>query len=164
MPWDAASQSFVIAPRADLHFFHQATQQVPADLTAYEAYCQMTGQPSYFLRLAFWLRDRLSALGGVTAIRGFGEKNPGQPPSKGDKLDFFRVEGLAADTLLLTSRDRHLSVLLALGLSQTSPGEKTLRITTSVLTHNFFGKVYMLPVGLAHGPIVQNSLKKIATP
>ncbi|MEG0198984.1 MAG: DUF2867 domain-containing protein, partial [Acinetobacter sp.] len=37
-----------------------------------------------------------------------------------------------------------------------------IKITTSVVTYNFFGKIYMLPVSIAHGRIIRNMLKKLA--
>lgn len=74
----------------------------------------------------------------------------------GDRLDFFLVERSAPDMLVLTERDRHLDVMACLSIA-----DRVLTITSSVVTHNTYGRLYMLPVGPAHKLIVNSHLKRL---
>ncbi|MBM1815016.1 DUF2867 domain-containing protein [Pseudosulfitobacter pseudonitzschiae] len=74
----------------------------------------------------------------------------------GDKLDFFLVEYVDAQTLVLTERDRHLDVMTCI-----STGEHSVAVTSSVRVHNLFGTLYMIPVGIAHKWIVRGMLKHL---
>ena len=74
----------------------------------------------------------------------------------GDYLDFFLVEHSAPEVLVLTERDRHLDVMTCVSMA-----DRVLTITSSVVTHNTFGRLYMLPVGPAHKLIVNNYLKRL---
>lgn len=134
---------------------------IPAPMTAFEAYCQMTDNSSWLLKSAFWLRDRISSLAGVKSIGGFVGSRPETPPQTGGKLDFFDVLSISEDKLFLSSNDRHLSVLAAIMLDSPVASARKLTITTSVKTHNFFGTLYMLPVAPAHEVIVQRMLEKV---
>ena len=86
-------------------------------------------------------------------IGGFGEVAAAnvQP---GDRLDFFLVEHAAPDLLVLTERDRHLDVMTCISTAGTR-----VAIVSSLLTHNLFGRAYMLVVGPAHKLIVWNMLR-----
>ena len=62
----------------------------------------------------------------------------------------------APDMLVLTERDRHLDVMICLSIS-----ERVFTITSSVVTHNAFGRAYMVPVGQVHKLIVNSDLKRL---
>ena len=96
------------------------------------------------MRMAFKTRDTISALFGVKRIGGFSGARRATV-KVGDRLDFFLVEHNAPDMLVLTERDRHLDVMICLSIA-----DRVLTITSSVVTHNAFGRIYMLPVGPAH--------------
>jgi hypothetical protein len=74
----------------------------------------------------------------------------------GERLDFFLVEQSTPDMLVLTERDRHLDVMICLSMT-----DRVLTITSSVVTHNAFGRFYMLPVGPMHKLIVNNDLRRL---
>ncbi|MES2435017.1 MAG: DUF2867 domain-containing protein [Pseudomonadota bacterium] len=74
----------------------------------------------------------------------------------GDHLDFFLIEHIDDQTLSLTARDRHLDVMTCV----TVIGCK-LAITASVVTHNWFGRAYMIPVAPAHRLIVWAMLRRL---
>lgn len=112
-------------------------------------------QPMPLLNLAFRLRDAISSKFGVKKIGGFSSKEQ-EAVSPGDKLDFFLVEYASSDVLALSERDRHLDVLTCL-----SRVENELTITSSVITHNLFGRAYMLPVAPAHKLIVRSLLSDL---
>ncbi len=107
------------------------------------------------MRLAFKIRDTISALFGVRRIGGFSGKRRDHV-REGDYLDFFLVERIEANMLVLTARDNHLDVMTCI-----TTGAGSVSITASVITKNFFGRLYMLPVGPAHRLIVWNLLKRL---
>lgn len=74
----------------------------------------------------------------------------------GDRLDFFLVEHSTHDTSVLTERDRHLDVMICIRTSGCR-----LSITASVVTHNAFGRLSMVPVGPAHQLIVDQDLTRL---
>ncbi|WOE32482.1 MULTISPECIES: DUF2867 domain-containing protein [unclassified Acinetobacter] len=153
--------SNLVAPLQELNFFHKDHTLINTDITAIQAYQIMTQQSSVLLNIAFKIRDDLSyRLNRVKPIKGFGA-SMGEIPKLNQKLDFFDVVKISDQELFLQSTDKHLSVLVAIQIEQYQPNQNILKITTSVITYNFFGKIYMLPVSVAHGIIVRNMLKKL---
>lgn len=115
----------------------------------------MTAEPGWLIHLAFRTRDAISTLFGVKRIGGFSGRRV-EAVQVGDRLDFFLVEHVTPDMLVLTERDRHLDVMICLTVT-----ERLLTVTASVVTHNAFGRVYMVPVGLAHKLIVSRKLRRL---
>lgn len=140
---------------SELDYYDTRSVLLPVEITALEAWNIMTGDPGPFLRQAFRIRDAISSLFGVKRIGGFsGTRHETVQP--GDRLDFFLVEHSAPDTLVLTERDRHLDVMICLSIT-----DRVLTIVASVVTHNTYGRLYMLPVGPAHKLIVNSYLKRL---
>ncbi|WP_221801085.1 DUF2867 domain-containing protein [Oceanobacter mangrovi] len=152
----------LIAPRLQLDYWHRQSCRIRAGVTAYEAYQLTTSHNPAWLRGAFWIRDRISALAGVEKIGGFNDSRPTVAPKVGEKLDFFRLVLITDNELLLTSEDRHLGVLISFGIAELDEEFSLLTVTASVKNRNRFGKLYMLPVGSAHKWIVNSMLKNIA--
>ncbi|AYD02666.1 DUF2867 domain-containing protein [Neorhizobium sp. NCHU2750] len=145
----------IVADRSALDYYDSQTIDVPRAITALEAWTMITEQTGPLMRLAFKARDAISAPFGVRRIGGFAQ--PRRDEVKvGDHLDFFLVEDIGSDILVLTARDRHLDVMTCV-----TTGAGSVSITASVITKNRFGRLYMLPVGLAHRQIVRNSLKRL---
>lgn len=86
-------------------------------------------------------------------IGGF-TRQPAETVRAGEMLDFFLVEHAAPDLLVLTERDRHLDVMTCISTAGTE-----VAITSSVVTHNRFGRAYMVVVGPAHRLIVWRMLR-----
>lgn len=61
--------------------------------------------------------------------------------------------------MTLTARDRHLDVMICIEIEGC-----TLSITASVVTHNLFGRLYMIPVTPAHRLIVWLMLRRLLLP
>jgi hypothetical protein len=141
------------APQLDFHDTQSVT--LPHPITAIEAWNRVMSNPLPFLRLAFAIRDAISSRFGVKRIGGFSGAQRSQP-APGDRLDFFLVERADRDCLTLTERDRHLDVMTCV----TSNGSQ-VAITSSVITHNLFGKLYMVPVAPAHRLIVRLMLRRL---
>ncbi len=109
------------------------------------------------MAMAFRLRDAISARFGVARIGGFsGVAVDEVEVEAGDHLDFFLVEEVSDAVLVLTSRDRHLDVMTCLLVEG-----RRVSITASVKTHDWFGRVYMLPVAPAHRLIVWLMLRRL---
>ena len=147
----------LVAPRKDLAYFNAQSLALPHEISALQAWNMAMRNPVPGMSVAMWLRDRLSGLFGVAPIKGFSGTQP-KAVTIGDRLDFFLVEGVSEQLLVLTSRDIHLDVMTTI-----TTYEKLLTITSSVVTHNGFGRAYMLPVGLVHKAIVWWILRKLAT-
>lgn len=151
----ASPDPALVAPRAQLAYHDAQSVTLPRSITALEAWNRIMASPLPGLRLAFRLRDAISARFGVARIGGFsGTRVAGVRP--GDRLDFFLVEGVSDRQLVLTARDRHLDVMIS-----TDMEGARLTITASVVTHNAFGRAYMIPVAPAHRLIVWLMLRRL---
>ncbi|WP_431703284.1 DUF2867 domain-containing protein [Pseudomonas sp. BR20] len=139
----------------ELDYYHIKSVQLPVGITTLEAWNITTAEPGLVMRLAFRIRDAISALFGVRRIGGFSGVAR-KTVRAGEHLDFFLVEHSASDILVLTERDRHLDVMICLSIT-----DRVLTITSSVITHNLYGHIYMLPVGLAHKVIVSRHLRRL---
>jgi len=134
---------------------------VHEDISALKAYAEMTAYDPCWLRTAFGIRDRCCALFHLQPIGGFSGKTPSQEIAAGDKLDFFDVQKISDEELVLSASDKHLIVIVTLNLAPAKDRKRKLSVTTSVKTHNLLGKLYMLPVKPAHGIIVRNMLNRL---
>ncbi|WP_409313607.1 DUF2867 domain-containing protein [Pseudomonas putida] len=146
----------LIAAQADLNFLHSDSVKLTDPMTALQAYCAMTSDVPYWLARAFRIRDFISRRFNVADIHGFTRGDPTHVPAVGERLDFFTVETISDQQLVLTSRDTHLAVMVCMDVYGQS-----LSVTTSVLCLNTFGRFYMLPVGMVHGLIVRKMLEKL---
>ena len=144
-----------LRPLHELDYHDSRSVLLPVQITALQAWNLMTAEQGPLMRLAFRTRDAISALFGVKRIGGFSGTRR-EVVQAGDYLDFFLVEYSAPEVLVLTERDRHLDVMTCVSLA-----DRVLTITSSVVTHNTFGRLYMLPVGPAHKLIVNSYLKRL---
>ena len=144
-----------LRPLPELDYHDSRSVLLPVQITALQAWNLMTAGQGPLMRLAFRTRDGISSLFGVKRIGGFSGTRR-EAVQAGDYLDFFLVEHSAPEVLVLTERDRHLDVMTCVSLA-----DRVLTITSSVVTHNTFGRLYMLPVGPAHKLIVNSYLKRL---
>ncbi|WP_339545889.1 DUF2867 domain-containing protein [Pseudomonas sp. RA_35y_Pfl2_P32] len=144
-----------LRPLSELDYYDCRSTALATDINVLEAWNIITAQTGWFMRLAFRVRDGISSLFGVKRIGGFSGTRR-ETVSVGDYLDFFRVEHCAPDVLVLTERDRHLDVMICLSIQ-----DRALTITSSVVTHNAFGRAYMVPVGPAHKVIITRNLRQL---
>ena len=144
-----------LRPLPELDYHDSRSVLLPVQITALQAWNLMTAGQGPLMRLAFRTRDGISSLFGVKRIGGFSGTRR-EAVQVGDCLDFFLVEYSAPEVLVLTERDRHLDVMTCVSLA-----DRVLTITSSVVTHNTFGRLYMLPVGPAHKLIVNSYLKRL---
>ncbi|NNB57277.1 DUF2867 domain-containing protein [Pseudomonas fragi] len=151
----ARASIHTLRPLPELDYHDSRSVLLPVQITALQAWNLMTAEQGPLMRLAFRTRDAISALFGVKRIGGFSGTRR-EVVQAGDYLDFFLVEYSAPEVLVLTERDRHLDVMTCVSLA-----DRVLTITSSVVTHNTFGRLYMLPVGPAHKLIVNSYLKRL---
>ena len=144
-----------LRPLPELDYHDSRSVLLPVQITALQAWNLMTAGQGPLMRLAFRTRDGISSLFGVKRIGGFSGTRR-EAVQAGDYLDFFLVEHGAPEVLVLTERDRHLDVMTCVSMA-----DRVLTITSSVVTHNTFGRLYMLPVGPAHKLIVNSYLKRL---
>lgn len=145
----------VLEPIIELDYYDTRSAQISREIGPLEVWNAMMEQPQPVLKIAFRVRDAVSSLFGVKAIGGFSGRKA-QDAQVGDYLDFFLVEYADKETLVLTERDRHLDVMTCVSING-----PTVSITSSVRVHNLFGRVYMIPVGIAHKWIVRGMLKRL---
>ncbi|SEB64293.1 DUF2867 domain-containing protein [Rhodobacter sp. 24-YEA-8] len=138
-----------------LRFYDCARAELPVALGALEVWNLIMTGPQPLMQLAFRIRDAVSARFGVRRIGGFSGTSHDRVGT-GDRLDFFLVEHAGPHLLVLTERDRHLDVMTCI-----STAGNMVAITSSVITHNLYGRIYMLPVGIAHRFIVRNMLRRL---
>lgn len=145
----------VLAAPEALAYHDVQSAILPVAVTAPQLWALMTARSGWLLRLAFRIRDGVSAPFGIDRIGGFADDRP-RVIRPGGRLDFFTVATVAPDLLVLMVRDRHLDVMTCL----TTEG-RAVAITSSVVTHNWFGRLYMLPVRPAHRWIVRSKLRAV---
>lgn len=145
----------ILAPTAELDFFDRQSVKLAKSISPLEAWGLIMSRPMPVLNLAFRVRDAISSKFGVKKIGGFSTTSR-ETIAPGQKLDFFLVEHVSQDVLTLSERDRHLDVLTCI-----SRVGNELTITSSVKTHNTFGRAYMLPVAPAHKLIVRTFLRRL---
>lgn len=153
--WDG-SLIQIVRPATELSFLDSQSVTLSHPMTALEAWRQIMGQPMPLIKWAFAIRDAVVSKFGVKRIGGFSGKVPGQV-AVGQKLDFFVVEHISDQVLTLTERDRHLDVMTCVSVQ-----DCTVSITSSVITHNWLGRLYMVPVAPAHKRIVARNLRTLA--
>ncbi|WP_068299314.1 DUF2867 domain-containing protein [Pararhodobacter sp. CCB-MM2] len=139
----------LVAPPDRLDFFDTRSMELPRPMTPLQAWQHLTARPLPGFALAFRLRDAISGLFGVKQLGGFKGRLP-DSVAPGDRLEFFLVEEVAPGLMVLTERDRHLDVMTTITVE-----DRRLSVTSSVVTHNVFGRLYMLPVAPAHRLIVR---------
>jgi len=141
------------------HWNHEDRFDVVPGLTPLDIYQRMTANPPAWIAWAFKVRDLLVAPFGVRAIGGF--SGDVGALKAGDPIDFFTITELTADTLAIGVMDHHLDVEVRLTVSRGAPVD-TARLVTRVWLKNAIGRVYMVPVGLAHPVIVKRLAARVA--
>ena len=139
---------------------HETKFGVGHKLTPLDIYRQMTARPPGWIAWSFRVRDRLVRPFGVRPIGGFGDE-VSLDARVGNRADFFTITSLGADHLTLGVKDHHLDVEVHLDIAR-GPTVDEGTLTTRVWLKNTIGRLYMLPVGLAHPVIVKRLAARIA--
>lgn len=145
----------ILSPIAELDYFDSQSTELPRDVRPLEVWNLIMARPQPVLKAAFQVRDAISSCFGVKRIGGFSRASH-DTVAVGDRLDFFLVEYSDDTSLVLTERDRHLDVMTCISVEG-----PTVAVTSSVRIHNWFGRAYMIPVGIAHKWIVRGMLRHL---
>ena len=145
----------ILQPLPELSYYDRQDTCLPKKMTALAAWNTIMSDPLPFLKLAFRIRDAVSSAFGVKRIGGFSGQSV-ESVSVGQHLDFFLVEHVDDECLVLTERDNHLDVMTCI-----STQGMILSVTSSVCVHNLFGRAYMIPVGVAHRWIVRRMFRRL---
>ena len=143
----------IVAPLDRLDYLDIQSAELPWPVTALEAWQRMKSRRSLLFALAVRLRDVVAGCFGVAPIGGLSTTTEADP-KPGDRMDFFTVDHIDLAVLALVVRDRHLDTMTCVSVEGS-----TVFVTASVITHNLFGRIYMLPVGPAHRLIVRHFLR-----
>lgn len=79
----------------------------------------------------------------------------------GEQIGLFKVFHKSDNEIVLGENDKHLDFRVSLLFSKTEEEKKDLFISTTVIFHNWLGKLYFLPVKPFHKLIVPIMLKTI---
>lgn len=80
----------------------------------------------------------------------------------GERMGLFRVIAKTEGEVLIGENDKHLDFRVSCHLRpEASPGHYRLVLSTTVLMHNWLGRLYFLPVKPLHKLIVQAMLKSV---
>ena len=116
-----------LGPVSKFYYFDQQDTPLPKQMTALTAWNTIMCEPQPVLKLAFRIRDAISSVFGVKRIGGFSGKQVSSA-DVGEYLDFFLVEHVDDNCLVLTERDRHLDVMTCITcLLYTSPSPRDKR-------------------------------------
>ncbi|WP_373741548.1 DUF2867 domain-containing protein [Neisseria sp.] len=152
----------LLAEPEQLDYLHTTGTGIPRGMSAWQVYAAMTDGIPAWLAWSFRIRDGISRLFGVKPIRGFSRHNPHDVPPVGGMADFFRVEAVGSEQLVLLAADSYLAVMVSIDITR-RPDASADRtdVTASVKNRNAFGRLYMLPVALMHGAVVRRMLRNI---
>ncbi len=149
------SRPDLVAGQSSLAYLDRQSVMAPFPISPLDAWTKIMSRPLPGLGAAFALRDWVSALFGVKRIGGFSGA-PVHDPKPGDMIDFFLIERLEDHILTLSARDRHLDVMICVMHDGCE-----ISVTASVITHNLFGRIYMIPVAPAHRLITRALLRRL---
>ena len=118
-----------------------------------------------FARAPGWVDRAMAARNWV--VSWFGLKTPGvlsavgsKPAADyrvGDRIGIFEIFALSEREALLGIDDSHLDVRVSVLKPDAAPARYV--VSTCVVTHNRLGRLYMLPVGIAHPFVVRATMR-----
>ena len=148
--YDATSISVDDSGAAALDFFLKALRETPT-----------------WVDLLMSARNQVVSLLGLKNLGKLSRLDPDKPASAyvaGERVGIFTVIMNSDGEVLLGDKDRHLDVTLSVHKScDVGCAQATITVTTVVHVHNWFGRLYMLPVTPMHrviGPAVLRAIGK----
>ncbi|WP_081300778.1 DUF2867 domain-containing protein [Gilliamella apicola] len=139
-----------------IDYLDYQTIAIAKNITALDAYKIMTSHQPKWLEFLFKIRDFLVRLVGIKSIYGFNQLEQEHNNLESlNTLHFFTIIEQTPDKLTLQVKDSHLDVCLCLRIINNSEDSNMLYLIASVNNHNFWGKLYMMPVSVLHPFIVR---------
>lgn len=124
---------------------------------------------AFFSTAPTWVMKLFTVRNQLVKHLGLKTSNPTKDPDEilrnfegkiGEQIGFFRVFERTEHELILGEDDSHLNFRVSL-LLQPTEQSTVLFVSTTVLFHNSFGKMYFIPVKPFHKLIVRAMLRKM---
>ncbi|MGY4495069.1 DUF2867 domain-containing protein [Pseudomonas sp. TE3610] len=152
------------APGADFVDCHQVQVRDPQRTALRHLLTMLAATPPWLDNL-MKLRNQLVQAVGLKDLGSLARVDLARPDEDyqpGDRVGIFTLLANSEDEVLVADQDKHLDVFLAVTrLPLTADGTRTVVLSTVVRTHNWLGKVYMLPVAPFHRRIAPMTLRGI---
>ncbi|WP_298611446.1 DUF2867 domain-containing protein [uncultured Thiothrix sp.] len=147
--------------------FYDAWAIESADLasSALEQFIKTARKTPSWVEACMNLRNQVGQLVGLKNLGGLSglSDKPSADYQQGDRVGIFTLFENSFDEVLLGDHDKHLDVTLSVHRSLINSGQQVrITLTTVVHTHNFLGKLYMLPVKPMHRIIAPTVLAKLS--
>jgi len=96
----------------------------------------------------------------TTSSKNTSVQKPAGDLAIGDYIDFFKIEYMTENEIVVTANDNHLDASFSLYVEEAG-GQKTAYMISIVQTKRRFGDVYMWVIAPFHRLIVRHSLKRL---
>jgi hypothetical protein len=163
----SAPKSSAIAAYLPDAYFHDAWAITAEDpgLPALGQFLKvLLATPLWVDKLMSIRNHAVSALG-LKNLGTLSRLDPAKPASAyqaGDRIGIFTLIANTPDEVLMGDQDKHLDVVLSVHKAlEASSGQMRVTVTTVVHVHNWFGRLYMLPVTPMHRLISATMLKAV---
>jgi hypothetical protein len=159
----------VIATYLPAAYFHDATSISVDDTgaTALDYFLKALRETPAWVDLMMSARNHIVSMLGLKNLGKLSRLDPDKPGSAyvvGDRVGIFTLIMNSPGEVLLGDKDRHLDVTLSVHkLHSMGDAQAMVTVTTVVHVHNWFGRLYMLPVTPMHriiGPAVLRAIGK----
>ena len=150
-------------------YFYDATSISVDDseVSALGFFIKALREPPTWVDQLMSARNQIVSLLGLKNLGNLSRLDPDKPASAnaaGERVGIFTLIMNSDNEVLLGDKDRHLDVTLSVHKSRGVGGaQATITVTTVVHVHNWFGRLYMLPVTPMHriiGPAVLRAIGK----
>ena len=120
---------------------------VSSKLNALQSYMLLVKKTPAWINALLTIRNKLVRFAGLKEVGNLGALSQIKKDSYkvGDKLDFFTIDYLTNQEMLLSLSDRHLDIKMSV-LRATRNSSECLYVTTWVKYNNAMGRVYMLAI------------------
>ncbi|MCC7379918.1 MAG: DUF2867 domain-containing protein [Chitinophagaceae bacterium] len=120
-----------------------------------------TKSSTKFGRLLMWLRTLFVKPFGLKSVTSNIKKTTSI--QRGEKIGLFKIINVAENEIVTGEEDKHLDywVSFYLDCADEKKGTYQFTLSTSVLLHNFWGRLYFFPVKFLHKIIVPLMMKKM---
>jgi sterol desaturase/sphingolipid hydroxylase (fatty acid hydroxylase superfamily) len=151
-------------------YFYDATSISVNDtgLMALDYFLKALRETPAWVDLLMAARNHVVSMLGLKNLGKLSGLDPGKAGSAyvvGDRVGIFTLIMNSPCEVLLGDQDRHLDVTLSVHTSRdTCSAQVTVTVTTVVHVHNWYGRLYMLPVTPMHRIIGPAVLKAIGKP
>jgi hypothetical protein len=148
-------------------YFHDAWSIAAAEpsLDAFEQFLRVAQKTPRWVERLMAIRNQVVSTLGLKNLGGLSQIDSKKPKSQyvtGDRVGIFTLISNSTNEVLLGDNDRHLNVVVSVHKKADElSGAAVITVTTVVHVHNWFGKLYMIPVAPAHRIIARAMVRSI---